>query len=105
MALSKVSVANAALQLAKAKARVSVLEPPDSDNAIKVNNVWEYIEREVLEAIKPKFATVRMALAKSTTGPVFGWKNAYALPEDFICFADEKENDPIVYVPTASVFL
>lgn len=102
MALSKTSVANAALQLAKAKARVVNVDSDTSDNAIKVRNIWEYIEREVLEAVKPKFATVRVALAKNATAPIYGWDYAYALPAEFVCFGDDKENDPVVYVPTVS---
>jgi hypothetical protein len=98
MAYSDTSIANMALQRIGAKGTVTSLTD-GSTNAVRINNVWQYIRDEVLEAVKPKFATVRVALSQSSTSPanedVYAY--AYPLPSDFICLAENIKDDPVVW--------
>lgn len=100
MAYSNVSIANIALQRIGAKSSITAIDPPDgSPNSIKVATVWEYIRDEVLETVKPKFATVRKELTQSTTDPINTdvYEYSYPLPADYICLADDTKEDPNVY--------
>jgi len=100
MAYSNVGIVNMALQRIGAKSSVTTLDPPDgSPNSIKAYAVWEYILDEVLETVKPKFATVRRALSQSTTDPINTdvYEYSYPLPADFICFADDYKDDLAVW--------
>src|SRR5450759_3066186 len=98
MAYSNVGIANMMLQRIGAKS--SITGWPDlSTNGVKVTLIWEYIRDEVLEAIKPKFATVRVVLAQSSTNPINAdvYLYAYPLPSDYLCLADNTKDDPAVY--------
>ena len=103
MAYSNVGIANLALGRIGVS-KISVLTEK-SDQSIAVNAVWEYIRDEVLEEIKPKFATIRVALAQSITTPIYGWKYAYAIPADFLCLAENYDYDPVVYVGSDPFYL
>lgn len=97
MAYSNVGIANMMLQRIGAKSSITSLTD-GSVNAVKINSMWEYIRDEVLEAIKPKFATVRVVLAQSSTDPVNTdvYLYAYPLPSDYLCLADSTKDDPTV---------
>jgi len=98
MAYSNVGIANMALQRIGAKTSITSLTD-GSPNAVKANTVWEYIRDEVLEAVKPKFATLRVSLAQSATAPVNDnlYLYAYPLPTDYLCLADDSKDDLAVY--------
>lgn len=98
MAYSKVGIANMAIQRLGAKSSITALTD-GSPNASKVNVVWEYILNEVLETIKPKFATLRVALAKSSTDPANTdvYECAYPIPSDYVTIADGSADDPAVW--------
>lgn len=98
MAYSDAGIANMALQRIGAKGTITALTD-GSTNAVRVNNVWQYIRDEVLETVKPKFATVRVALSQSSTSPANEnvYLYAYPLPSDFLCLADGTKDDPAIY--------
>ncbi|MDD2657196.1 MAG: hypothetical protein PHD04_00860 [Candidatus Pacebacteria bacterium] len=98
MAYSNVGIANMALQRIGARSSITTFND-GSPNAIRVNAVWEYIRDEVIEAIKPKFATVRVALAQSAVSPANTdvWDYAYPLPSDYLCLADDNKDDNAVW--------
>lgn len=98
MAYSIVGIWNMALQRIGAQGRITALDD-GTPNAIKINAVWEYIRDEVLEDIKPKFATVRKTLAQSATEPanIEVYAYAYPLPSDYLCLADGIEGDPPIW--------
>ena len=102
MAYSVVGIVNMALQRIGAKSSITALTD-GTPNAIKANTVWEYIRDEVLEAVKPKFATVRVALAQSATLPANAevYDFAYPLPVDYLCLADDSKDDPNVWPDTS----
>lgn len=104
MAYSVTGIVNMALQRIGAKGRIAAITDTSDPNAVKANTVWEYIRDEVMEAVKPKFATVRKTLAQSTTAPANEdvYEFAYPLPADFLCLADDSKDDPAVW-PDASI--
>lgn len=98
MGYSNVGIANMALQRIGAKgsiASISGLLP----NEIKIGTVWEYIRDEVFESVKPKFATLRVALTQNATAPANDdmYLYAYTLPSDYLCLADDSKGDRAVY--------
>jgi len=106
MAYSNVGIANMMLQRLGAKSRLTSLTD-GSPNAVPVNTIWEYIRDEVLEAVKPKFATVRVELAQSTTDPINTnvYLYAYPLPSDYLCLADDRADDPVVWPVTVAPYV
>jgi hypothetical protein len=100
LAYSNVGIANMALQRIGAKSYIVCFEPPDdTPNAGKVYVVWDYILHEVLEAVKPKFATIRVPLAQNLTSPANTdvYDFAYTIPYDYICLADDYKDDLAIY--------
>lgn len=98
MAYSVVGIVNLSLGRVGAKGNISALTE-NSPNAIKANAVWEYIRDLVLEQVKPKFATMRVALAQSVTAPASRYLYAYVMPSDYLCLADGRRDDPPIYTP------
>lgn len=98
MAVSVVGIVNLALQRIGAKGRITSMTATDDPNAIKANTVWEMIRDEVLEEIKPKFATVRVPLAQNATDPANEdiYEFAYTMPADYLCLADGSKDDPAI---------
>ena len=87
MTYSQVQLANVALGRIGAANRITSVSPPDgSPNSIKVNAVWDVIFKEVLSERDWKFAKSRATLQKSSTAPLYGYQNAWALPADFLRF-------------------
>ena len=99
MAYSIIGIVNMALQRIGAKGRITNITDAADPNAVKANAVWEYIRDEVLEEVKPKFATFRVALAQSATAPANSetYDYAYPLPNDYICLANGIADDPPVW--------
>ena len=106
MAYSIPGIVNMALQRIGSKSSITALTD-GTPNAIKANTVWEYIRDEVLEAVKPKFATVRIVLAQSATAPANTdvYDYAYPLPVDYICLANDTEDDPNVWPAEVAPFV
>ena len=98
MAYSVVGIVNMALQRIGAKSSITSLTD-GAVNAVKANMVWEYIRDEVLERVKPKFATVRVALSQSSTSPANAeaYDYAYPIPSDYLCLAPDKKDDPAIW--------
>lgn len=98
MAYSKAGIANLAIQRLGAKSSIVSLTD-GSPNAAKVNAIWEYILYEVIEAIKPAFATVRVALAQSSTAPANTdvYKCAYPFPADYLTISEGDAEDPAIW--------
>lgn len=94
MAYSKVGIANMALQRLGAKSSITTWN--EGTNGVKVASVWEYILNEVLETVKPKFATVRVQLAQSSTEPANTdvYECAYPFPSDYMTLAEGTADDP-----------
>jgi hypothetical protein len=99
MAYSKVRIANRALQAIGAKGGITTLPDPSNPNAVKVNNIWDEIVDGVLADVKPRFATLRAALAQSGTDPTNAdqWHYAYPLPSDYLCPAVDNADDPWIW--------
>lgn len=98
MAYSNVGIANMALQRLGAKSSLSSLTD-GTPNANKVSTVWEYVLNEVLETIKPRFATVRVALSQSVTLPANTdqYEHCYSMPADYLCLAEGSADDPAIW--------
>jgi hypothetical protein len=98
MAYSNVGIANMMLQRIGAKSRLTSLTD-GSPNAVVVSTVWDYILDEVIEAVKPKFATVRAPLTQGTTDPANTdmYLYEYPLPSDYLCLADDTKDDPAIW--------
>lgn len=104
MAYSKVGIANMAIQRLGAKSSITVWG--DGVNGAKVRNVWEYVLNEVLETVKPKFATSRVQLAKSSTDPANTdvYECAYPFPSDYMTLAEGTADDPPVWPKSAAPY-
>lgn len=102
MAHSQTGIVNLALGKIGAKRIANIDE--DSNQAIRARDIWEYIRDEVLEAGEWKFAKTRVALAQSTTEPLYGWDYAYPLPSDFLKLCLGTPEDPSVY-PTGNAWV
>ena len=85
MQYTQVSLANLALGRIGARGVVSSLSE-DSPNAIKVLAVFDSVFQEVLCERDWKFAKTRRALSLSTTTPLYAYRYAWALPNDFLRF-------------------
>ena len=95
MAYSDVGIANIALIRIGAKRISSLTE--DSESAIVVNAVWQYIRDEVLSARDWHFAKVRVALAKNVTTPAYNFDYAYTIPSDFLRLCRQDRMDASVF--------
>ncbi len=95
MVYSQTGIVNLALGKIGAASIVNINE--DSNQAIRARNAWEYIRDEVLEAGEWRFGKLRVALAQSTTTPLYTWDYAYPLPADYLKLCLGTEKDPSVY--------
>lgn len=82
MAASVLGICNRALQKLGAK-RISSLSE-DSNNARAVNTAYDPCRQAELTAHPWNFAIKRAQLAASATAPLFGYKNAFPLPADYL---------------------
>lgn len=80
------------MALLRIGARLLIASPTeDSPNAIKINAVWDMVFQEVLSERDWKFAKTRVQLQLSTLKPVYGYRNAYAMPADFLRLVRPRE--------------
>jgi len=98
MAFSDVGIAKLALQRLGAKSSIVSLTD-GSTNAGKVSVAWEYVLKECLETIKPKFAITRVSLAQGVTDPANTdvYEFAYPLPADYLALAEGSADDPAIW--------
>lgn len=95
MAYSDVGIANIALIRIGAK-RISALTE-NSEQAIVINSVWQYIRDEVLSVRDWHFAKVRVALAQNATTPEYNFDFAYTMPADFLRLCRQDRTDASVF--------
>jgi hypothetical protein len=88
---SEVKVANLALTGLGAERITSLTE--NSENARKVNSVFELLRDEVLRQHPWNFAIVRLSLAKLGTGPTFGFTNYFQIPGDVLRIFQPEQKD------------
>jgi hypothetical protein len=82
---SQVSISNLALGRIGARGQLVSIND-NSPNAIKVLAVWDSIFQEVLSERDWKFAKTRAQLQLSPVTPLYHYKFAWALPQDFLRF-------------------
>jgi len=82
---SQASISNLALGRIGARGQITDINE-DSPNAVKVLAVWDAVFQEVLSERDWKFAKTRTALQLSPIIPLYGWRYAWALPDDFLRF-------------------
>lgn len=83
--VSKVEICSLALQNIGAK-RIADLAT-DTKNAIECRNRYDTVRLALLESYLWDFAIKRVALAKLTTAPSWGYESDFALPADFVRLA------------------
>ena len=88
---SETDIAKEALYLLKAGRIDSLSE--DTNNAIKINDVFESVRDRLLRGHNWNFAQKWVKLAQSSTTPVFEFDNAYVLPADWIRTVSVHDND------------
>lgn len=63
----------------------------------RINDVYQYVRDEVLEANDWNFAVTRVLLTENAESPVQGFDYAYTLPADFLRLCEDDASDPPVY--------
>lgn len=96
---SKVAICNMALQRVGAKRIVSIDDGTEEANACAA--IYDIVVEEVISSVAWSSATKRVALARTTTTPVFGFTYEYQLPVDPKCLRvleiDTDRQDPVEY--------
>lgn len=85
MNYSQSSISNLALGRIGARGQIVNINE-NSPNAVKVLAVWDAVFAEVLSERDWKFAKTRQMLALSPVTPLYTWRFAWSLPEDFLRF-------------------
>ena len=85
MNYSQTSISNLALGRIGARGQLTSINE-NSPNAVKVLAVWDAIFQEVLSERDWKFAKTRVQLQLSPVTPLYTWKFAWAMPQDFLRF-------------------
>ena len=98
MAYSVIGIYNLALSELGVSKIDSLTESSTAAN--RLNDTWQYVRDEVLEADDWSFATTRVLLVANAETPVQGFDYAYTLPADFLRVCEDKEDDPPVYPNT-----
>lgn len=94
MAVSKVGIANGALQRLGAK-RIEALTQ-DHPNARSMNAAYEPVRRALLRKYDWSFAIARGSIAADGAGPVWGDWDRYTKPNDFIRLLRDDESGTAV---------
>ena len=95
MSISKVTIANIALQKLGTPSRISALDQ-DHPNARSINACYDVVRRRLLRKYDWAFAIARKSIAAEGDGTLFGDWNRYALPNDYIRLLLDDEADTIV---------
>lgn len=85
MNYTQASIANVALGRIGARGQIVNLNE-NSPNAVKVLAVWDFVFQEVLAERDWKFAKTRQQLQLSPVTPLYTYRFAWALPQDFLRF-------------------
>jgi len=88
MATSNVQIANFALTMIDANSISSLTE--ETEEARKVNAVFEMTRDELLEEFPWPFAIKRASLALLATAPTYQYSYAYQIPTDCLRYLDRK---------------
>lgn len=88
MTTTNISICNEALNLCGAKSIISFED--GTENARRCAALYDSTRKELLRMHPWSCATKRVILAPSATPPVFGYKNAFPLPKDFLRLYDPK---------------
>lgn len=94
MALSKVAIANGALQRLGAK-RIESLDQ-DHPNARSMNAAFERVLKAEMRRYAWSFAIKRDSIAADSDGPTWGDWNRYSLPNDFLRLIRDDETGQAV---------
>ena len=94
MAISKVAIANRALQKLGAKRIESLTQ--DSPNARSMNNAFEMVRDAELRRYTWSFAISRASIAADADDPTWGDWNRYTLPNDFLGLIRDDESGQFV---------
>ena len=90
MAISKVAIANLALQKLGAK-RISALDQ-DHPNARSMNAAYDSVRRRELRRYEWSFAIKRQSIAADGSKTVWGSHNRFSLPNDFLYLIRDDES-------------
>lgn len=85
MNYSQASISNLALGRIGARGQIVNINE-NSPNAVKCLAAWDAVFQEVLSERDWKFAKTRVPLELSPVTPLYTWKFAWALPQDFLRF-------------------
>ena len=85
MNYSQASISNLALGRIGARGQIVDINE-NSANAVKCLNVWDAVFAEVLSERDWKFAKTRVQLQLSPVTPLYTFRYAWALPQDFLRF-------------------
>lgn len=94
MAISKVAVANLALQKLGAS-RIAALDE-DSANARSMNAAYERVRRRLIRAYDWGFAITRASIAADASDTLFGDWNRFSKPNDYLRLLMDNEDDTVV---------
>ena len=89
--VSKVSIANGAIQRLGSPGRIEALDQ-NSPNARSISAAYNTARNALLRTYDWSFAIKREAIPAHATGPVWGSWNRYALPGDFIRLVRDDES-------------
>jgi hypothetical protein len=91
-ALSDVDICNLSFDLLRHKDKVTSIETPASDSEALAARWYHTTRRAVLGAYPWNFARKRALLSLNAIVPIFGYANAYNLPDDYIAVVFLGEN-------------
>lgn len=94
MNYSQASISNLALGRIGARGQIVDINE-NSPNAVKVLSIWDAIFQEVMSERDWKFAKTRQQLQLSPVTPLYTYRFAWALPQDFLRFVRprRRQND------------
>ena len=91
---SRVSIANLALTVLGAD-RITSLED-NSENARRLNAIYDQCLEDVLRAHPWNFAINRTLLAELSTAPIFGYENEFQLPADCLRVIEVNDGSTVI---------
>lgn len=91
---SKTDICNYALAEIGERTVTNIEDSSEGQHAVWANKLYRQTKLEVLSMHKWGCARKRVELSESATAPVFGYTNAFELPDDFIRQVSINETDP-----------
>lgn len=83
-AVSSVDICNLSFDLLRHKDKVTSIETPESDSEALGARWYDVTRRSILGAYSWNFARTRAILSRNAIPPVFGYSDAYILPNNFL---------------------